>query len=469
MLSRWRRRLEQATRPVHDETRMALAERWRALPQRLQTPEQLLGRFAVGCEGTQGVFPRCNLTCSPCYHSADANKVRVDGAHTRQQVDDQMGLLRARRGPRAHAQLIGGEVSLLAPEDHAAALESMRRHGREPMSMTHGDFDSNYLHRLALHPDGSRRFGRLSFAGHFDSLMRGRRGLPRPRSESELNPFRRRFAEMFRELAGEHGVDYFLAHNMTVTPHNIGQVAAVVHDVVPMGYSMLSFQPAAYVGDGRRWSQDFREVTINDLWEQIEKGMGHPLPWQDLAFGDPRCNRTSWGLLVGDRWIPILEAGSTSDRRARDRVLNHYGGVDFGWTPRPALLVKLGRVLARHPTDMVCAVGWVARAVRRAGGVRRVLTSLTRRRLRPLSFVVHAFMDADDVAPAWELMRAGVTAKEPRVLAAQERLAACTYSMAHPETGELVPACVQHSVLDPTQNRGLRQLLPLNVLTRSPQ
>jgi hypothetical protein len=33
--------------------------------------------------------------------------------------------------------------------------------------------------------------------------------------------------------------------------------------------------------------------------------------------------------------------------------------------------------------------------------------------------------------------------------------------MAHPETGELVPACVQHSVLDPVENVELRRLLPI--------
>jgi hypothetical protein len=56
------------------------------------------------------------------------------------------------------------------------------------MSMTHGDFDYPYLERLALGPDGRRRLDRLSFAGHFDSLMHGQRGLPRPASERDLNP-----------------------------------------------------------------------------------------------------------------------------------------------------------------------------------------------------------------------------------------------------------------------------------------
>src|SRR6266545_387774 len=148
------RRLERVTRPVDP---------------------QVLGRHAVGCEGTHGVFPRCNLACTPCYHSRDANRVRVDGAHTLAEVERQMAYLRARRGPRAFAQLIGGEVSLLDPDDHAAALQAMRAHGREPMSMSHGDFDWDYLRRLALGPNGRPRLARLSFAGHFDSLMLGRR------------------------------------------------------------------------------------------------------------------------------------------------------------------------------------------------------------------------------------------------------------------------------------------------------
>ena len=134
------RRLEWATRPVDPRTRRALDERWNQLPAGVKTAEQTLGRHAIGCEGTHGVFPKCNLTCTPCYHSKDANKVRVDGAHTLAQVEAQMAYLEKRRGPRAHAPLIGGEVSLLDPDDPAAALLAMRAHGRGPLSQTPGDF-----------------------------------------------------------------------------------------------------------------------------------------------------------------------------------------------------------------------------------------------------------------------------------------------------------------------------------------
>jgi hypothetical protein len=50
---------------------------------------------------------------------------------------------------------------------------------------------------------------------------------------------------------------------------------------------------------------------------------------------------------------------------------------------------------------------------------------------------------------------------DPVLVETVERLGACSYAMAHPETGRLVPACVQHSVLDPAENSALARLLPL--------
>jgi hypothetical protein len=463
LTSAWQR-LEQASRPVHPRTRRVLEERWAGLPPAVRTDAQALGRHAVGCEGTHGVFPRCNLTCTPCYHSSDANKVRVDGQHTVEQVEAQMRLLEELRGPRAHAQLIGGEVSLLGPDDHAAALLAMRAHGREPMSMTHGDFDTSYLRALALGPDGAPRVRRLSFAAHFDSLMRGRRGIPRPRGEAELNRFRARFVEMFRQLRREHGIGFYLAHNMTVTPANLREISVIVAEVSAMGYSMLSFQPAAHVGDARRWKEGYGAVGVDEVWSELEAGLGQEVSWQAVQLGDPRCNRTAFGIRVGRTWVPLLDHRSAADLAARNRFFAHYGGVSFTGTPPALLAVKLLRVLGQHPTDTVIALRWARRLARRSGGWGRLVRSWGAGEIGLMTYVVHSFMDAAEVAPAWNATRLGVVAEDPQVRAAQERLAACTYTMAHPETGELVPACVQHSVLDPEENAGLRRLLPLTVL-----
>ncbi|WP_088942694.1 radical SAM domain-containing protein [Rhodococcus sp. 1168] len=458
------RRIEVRYRPVDPRTRAALDARWAALPATARTPAQTLGRHAVGCEGTHGVFPKCNLTCSPCYHSADANKVRVDGKHTLVEIEAQLKFLASRRGPRAHAQLIGGEVSLLAPDDHAAALQIMRDYGREPMSFTHGDFDYEYLQAVVLDADGNARFGRVSFAAHFDKLMRGRSGIPRPRTEAELTPYRRRFAEMFTRLKSEHGIASYLAHNMTVTPDNIDEVADVVGDVVGMGgYSMVSFQPAAFVGDERRWHGDYREIDIDTVWEQIERGMEQPISYEAIQFGDPRCNRTALGFMVGEKWHSFLDTTLAVESSTRDEFFTHLGGVNFGGSGPLTLVLKLFRVLVGHPHGVVVAVRWAASVLRRCGGPRTLLLALLRKEVRPMTFVVHRFMDAENVAPAWQLMQDGQVSSDPVLRETQDRLAACTYSMAHPETGELVPACVQHSVLDPGENQELRRLLPLTV------
>lgn len=455
------RRLDELTRPVHPATRAALDRRWAQLPDAVRTPAQTLGRHGVGCEGTHGVFPRCDLTCTPCYHSRDANKVRVDGAHTVAEVEQQMAYAASVRGPRAHAQLIGGEVSLLSPDDHAAALLAMRRHGREPMSMTHGDFDEDYLRRLVLGPDGKVRLRRVSFAVHIDRMMRGRRGIPRPRTEAELDPYRERFARMLDRLRRDLGVRSYLAHNMTVTPANLDEVAGVVAAVLPMGYRMMSCQPAAFLGDDRRWREGYRQVDLDSVWAELERGAGTRLPFDGLQFGDPRCNRTAFGALVDGRWICLVDGSEPADVQARDRFFAHYGGISFGGTAPALLAVKLARVLARHPGDALVGASWLRAFVSRAGGWRVLGRAALRRRVRPFTFVVHSFMDAVDVAPAWEHLQRGTVPAEPSVRAAQERLQACVYSMAHPETGQMVPACVQHAVLDPGENTALRRLLPL--------
>lgn len=462
------RRVELATRPIHPETRAALDKRWAELPPHAQTPEQLLGRCAVGCEGTHGVFPKCNLTCSPCYHSADANKVRIDGDHTVSEVTKQMGLLRQIRGPRAHAQLIGGEVSLLPAAAHRETLKAMRAVGREPMSMTHGDFDYDYLLDVVLDDDGTPAFDKVSFAAHFDSLMRGRRGAVRPRSEAELNPFREKFAQMFVDLKKQTGVTSYLAHNMTVTPTNLDEVEQVTRDVLGMRYDMMSFQPAAFIGDDRRWKEDFQEVTIDKVWERIEAGAGQKLPHRAVQFGDPRCNRHTVGVMVDGVFATVLDADEPKDIAARDRFLAHHGGMIFGDIPRWALTVKVIRAILRYPGDVPPLIGLMTRILKRAGGLRRVLRAARQGKVSFRTFVVHNFMDAEQVKPAWALMKKGKTSDDPLIRETQERLGACMYAMAHPETGELVPACAQHSVLDPIENIGLRKLLPLEPKSSRP-
>lgn len=452
------RALEIATRPEHPDLTAALTARWAELPAHVKQPNQMLGRRMTGCEGTHGVFPRCNLACTPCYHAKEANRVRTDGDHTAREVDRQMELLRELRGPGQHAQLIGGEVTLLGPEDHARALEAMIRHGRKPMSMTHGDFDYEYLEALALDPrTGAPRFAHLAFAGHFDSLMFGRRGIGRARSEVELNPYRGRFCAMFERLHREHGVTSYLAHNMTVTPRNIDEIPAVLRATRDMGFRMFSFQPAAYIGNESRWRDDLRAFGADEVWRRIEQGAGARLHAGAEQVGDARCNRTAHGLLAGERYVTLLREDDPRDARALEDFLVAFGGMDFDDPRRGLVGARAARAIARHPVVLRSGTAWAARLLRRLGGPRAIL----RDRPRAVTYVMHAFMDAREVRPAWELLAQGVLSDDPQIRATQERLQACSYAMAHPDSATLVPACAQHAVLDPLENRRLAELMPI--------
>lgn len=452
------RELEIATRPEHPDLERALRRRWDELPAHVRQPNQMLGKRMTGCEGTHGVFPRCDLACTPCYHAKEANRVRTDGDHTEAEVDAQMALLRRLRGPGQHAQLIGGEVTLLGPEDHARALRAMIRHGRKPMSMTHGDFDYEYLVALALDPrTGERRFDHLAFAGHFDSLMFGRRSLRRATSEAELNPYRARFCDMFARLEREHGVTHYLAHNVTVTPRNLAEIPQLVRDCRRMGFRMLSFQPAAFIGNRARWKDAYRSFSTDEVWRRIEEGAGARLHCNAEQVGDARCNRTAHGLYVGDRYETLLDEDDPRDARALADFVAAFGGMDFDDGGRGLRAVRCARAIARHPAVLRSGVAWAARLARRLGGP----LAIARQRPRAVTFVMHAFMDARDVRPAWELLQRGETSADPTIRATQERLQACSYAMAHPETGTLVPACAQHAVLDPLENLRLQELLPV--------
>ena len=114
------RELEVTTRPEHPDLTAALARRWEDLPEHVKTRNQMLGKRTAGCEGTHGVFPRCDLACTPCYHAQGGQPRACRRDHTVREIDAQMGMLRELRGPGQNAQLIGGEVTLLEPDDHAA-------------------------------------------------------------------------------------------------------------------------------------------------------------------------------------------------------------------------------------------------------------------------------------------------------------------------------------------------------------
>jgi hypothetical protein len=243
---------------------------------------------------------------------------------------------------------------------------------------------------------------------------------------------------------------------MTVTPGNVDQIPGVVARCRAMGFNMFSFQPAAYVGDERRWTEDFGTLDPDRVWKKIEEGTGARLPYRVFQVGDERCNRTAWGFFLGDQWHSVLDDNDPADMEVRDAYIRYFGGIHFN-APIHLLVPRLSRVVAAHPCVIPLAIRCLGRMIRRVGGP----TALMRHRIVPLNFVMHRFMHAADVTPAWELLERGEMSDDRRIRETQERLQPCSYAMAHPESGRLVPACVQHSVLDPAENFQLSRELPI--------
>eukprot|EP00898_Chlorokybus_atmophyticus_P001362 jgi/Chlat1/2226/Chrsp17S02777 len=381
----------------------------------------------------------------------------------------------------------------------------MRERGRVPMSFTHGDFDYDYLLRLATHPDGesitntwsnslshtntwnnrinthscfagSPRTDCLRFAIHFDKYMRGRRGFPHSTTlrESDLMPARAAFMAACARLQRETGVSTYVAHNMTVLPGNLNEISGVIRDCVSsnLNIRLFSFQPAAYQGDSRRWSSQHNNNNYSLLsaengegvWREIERGAGRRLPYHMMQMGDERCNRSCAGVYVGSIFVPFFDEG---DEEVRDVVIKRLGSFVSGslWI----LFVKAVRAAMANPRDAAVALRWVGSFVQRAGGVHAIF----RHGVKPVTFVMHRFMDAEVVVRAWDALEKGVVLvggdedgggdESVRLLKeTQERLQACSYLMAHPGSGRCVPACVQHAVYDVHENRALAELLPLS-------
>jgi hypothetical protein len=220
---------------------------------------------------------------------------------------------------------------------------------------------------------------------------------------------------------------------------------------------MFSFQPAAFVGNTARWKDSYREFSTDEVWRRVEEGADGRLHYKAVQVGDVRCNRTAYGAYVGDRYVPLLDEDDPADGAFLQDFVAGFGGMDFV-APRPVLAARVARAVARRPRFVPGLAGWGRRFARRAGGVR----ALRRDTPVAITYVMHSFMDARHVRPAWEGLRRGEMSDDPAIRETQERLQACSYAMAHPDTDELVPACAQHSVLDPEENLRLLDTLPVS-------
>ena len=410
------------------ELRELLRAKWRQLPDAARTPQQLAGRGGVGCGATHGVQERCDLACTSCYLTDLANRTPPLPFDA---VDEQLRTLRAHLGPEGKVQLTAGEVTLLPLAELGRIVERAVELELDPMLMTNG---RRLLREPAYFEALVRDHGLRKVSFHVDLTQRGRPEVARAQRERDLDPVREQCAALIRDVRRRTGVALHGAMTVTVTPRNLGDVPEVVEFARRNAdaFRIVSFQPAAEVGR----TEDARALahgapSMDALWEQICAPYGRLLERHALHFGHPECNVTVpvVSVTAGDEafGFEVVRAGSERDARGFARMLQAL--ADHADAPRPDRFRAgwLALRLAARPRLGLTTLGMIARrAVQERRALRRVLMAMVRGRrvrVRPQLFVIHRFMDADELA-------------SPQ---GRERLEACVFRVA--VDGELVSMC----------------------------
>ena len=395
--------------PVDPEARHTLAAIWDGIAPEFRTENQMLGRHEEGCGATIGVMPRCDFACRGCYLAADANRIP---AMDLEAVKAQMRLLRRHLGPSGNLQLTDGEVTLRPIDEVIELLRYARAIGLIPMLMSHGDsFRRNpgLLERLMV--EG----GLEEVSVHIDTTQRGRRGAAYKSAsrEAELMPLRAEFAEMVRAARRATGLVLRVATTVTVTPQNLGDVAAIVRWIQENAdvYRMIGFMPVADVG---RTEAGLGRVDIDTLWREIarglrvEAGQADRLDENQWWMGHPGCSRFVIGASLrqpgkAPKYLPLSMNSSARDRQLFEAVFSRWAGVTFRADGPAEALARLAGMIFQAPgffawTLPRTAWHWLRR-VERHHPIAMGWQMLTgRAHIDRLTIASHHFMSAAELA-----------------------------------------------------------------------
>ncbi len=417
--------IESVLRPVPAERQRRSRERFEALPEALQTDEQIIGLAHHSCGATHGVMERCDLACTSCYLGEEANASQpLEEAEVYRQLE----VLREFLGPQGKAQITSGEVTLLPREVLGKYVRYALEIDLDPMVMTHGRRfleEPDYLRKL-VEEDGLEKI-----SIHVDSTQRGRAEWNPFCTEAELHPLRDRYARLIRDTRKLTGRKLHAATTVTVHQRSLDQIPDIMRWMVDNldAFRMISFQPVAEVG--RTQDSSIEDLTLDDVWNQVCEGLGTRINRDAMHFGHRECHIVTPVVVArGGEETVVLETvreGKKWDRAYLTRLLRAIGGYTVRGKSRVANLLGIASLILRHPLLLMETLFY---GLYRSWGDRRglgaVLTEALKRRslsVRPLALVVHKFMSPVEL--------------ETEV--GQERLAACTFRVPH--DGRMIPMC----------------------------
>jgi molybdenum cofactor biosynthesis enzyme MoaA len=394
------------------EDRSIQRQRLDAMRTRLQQtgqwhPGQVAGRrYPIGCVSLE-ITQRCNLDCTACYLSEDAELLRDPPleALLRRIVD-----LRARYGPDTDVQISGGEPTLRKRHELRAIVAAVAAAGMRSSLFTNGLLVTReLLAELAA-------AGLTDVAYHVD-LTQQHRGYA---SEGELNALRERM------IACARGLPLQVMFNTTVNAANVHEVPALVRFFARHADAVrfVAFQMQADTGRGDSGARG-AVVNQDSLIAAIRTGAGAALDFDVLTAGHRACNRFAMAWVVGERMHDAL-----AERETVRRLMAASADIRIDRRSRAAALRSLAAGFAARPALWLPTAGWLARNLWRI----RADLSAARGRLNKLSFLIHNFMDARSLE--------------------RERLEACVFMAATP-AGPM-PMCEFNSRRSELLNRPLQ-------------
>lgn len=356
-----------------EERQRALKETWERLDPRFRRPNQVLGRRStVGCVALE-ITQRCNLDCTLCYLSENAESTPDPPLEV---VFERIEAIRRTYGPGVSVQVTGGDPTLRDRVELVAIVRRLSERGLRPSLLTNG-----LLATRGLLEELSGA-GLFDVAFHVDTTQRRKRWP----TEAALNEVREEY------IGRARGLPLAVIFNTSVHAGNLDEVPMLVRffldrsDVV----GMASFQLQADTGRGE-WRKRDAGVSLPAVRERITAAVGAgPLAWDAALLGHPDCHQATMLATAGGEAVDVL-----SDRPLYERFLEEFKDLSFDRRDVRRTARSVLGIAFRKPYYVFRGGAYL---VAKLWGLRKGLWA-SRGRTGKITFFIQNFQDADALDP----------------------------------------------------------------------
>lgn len=328
---------------------------------------QFMGRrWPIGCVALE-ITQRCNLDCTACYLSENAEAVKdIPLEELYRRID----MISSHYGPGTGVQVTGGDPTLRQQDELIEIVRRIAEKGMRPALFTNGiRAKRELLEKLA-------DVGLVDVAFHVD-LTQQRRGYD---SEAALNAIRQEYIERARSLP------IAVIFNTTVTDESIDQVPDIAEFFVKNSdvVRLASFQLQADTGRGTLGKRG-DGISMKSLQRQIESGARTSISFDTAHIGHSRCNRYAMTFVANGHAYDALDDVKLFQSVLAGTAHRHLDRKNKAKAVRSFLAGLLARPNLWRGVFM-----WIARKIWRA----KFDLIASRGRVNKLSFFIHNFMDA---------------------------------------------------------------------------